>query len=225
MSDQTKKTGDEHTRQVRYDRVAIAATTGLVIFLGLLTAFIVDGRIAERAWLQWLLERRWLAALGAAVVALIVLFAFDLTRRKNIAWRLIKRQYGQRSGDALHDKNHAAGQGRIGAHSYWGLRCFGSPSGLAIVRVLSGVNRPLFISWSAISMVETFPSPLTGRRGFETDMGARITLRERPSLTVEVPWLAEFRGFLPNSVKLRSTKLPGHGLAQKPSKRRRHGRR
>lgn len=180
--------------------------------------------MAGNLFLQWLLEHRWLAALAVILVALIALFAFDLTRRKNISWRLIARHYGKSSSDASRAKNHAAGQGKVGGHSYWGLRCFGSAGGLAVVRVLAVVNRPLFIPWSAISTVETFPSPLTGRPGFETDVQARIKLRNRPSLVIEVPWLGEFREFLPNSVKIRSTKLPGQAPAPRPSKRRRQGR-
>ena len=172
--------------------------------------------------LQWLFEHRWLAALAIAIVALIGLFAFDLSRRKNISWRSMARHYGKPSGDAFHRKNHAAGQGKVGGYSYWGLRCFSSAGGLAVVRVLAVVNRPLFIPWSAISTVETFPSPLTGKPGFETDLQARITLRDRPSLAVEVPWLSEFREFLPNSVRIRTTKLPGQAPAPRPSKRRRH---
>ena len=139
---------------------------------------------------------------GLAVVVLVVASLLDAMRPKNVAWRRLRGRCGPRPDDAAARGKHAAGRGRFGHHSYWGLRCFGGPGGLLILRLLP-FNRPLFLPWSAISAIEVSPGALTGKAGFETDMDARIEVRGDPSLTVEVPWLEEFRPLLPKAIRLR----------------------
>ena len=82
-------------------------------------------------------------------------------------------------------RNFGTGQGTVGHNTYFGLRCFGAPSGLEVGRILSFMNPTLYIPWSAIAKIDTFPSLLTGRKEFETDMQAlmspefqRMLLRE-----------------------------------------------
>ena len=55
--------------------------------------------------------------------------------------------------------------------------------------------------------VDSFPNLLTGRKDFETDMQAQILLRNQSDVTIEVPWLTEYRQLLPKSVKFRAIKL------------------
>ena len=89
--------------------------------------------------------------------------------------------------------NFGTGRGLVGDNAYLGLRCFGAPSGLEVSRILSFMNPPIFIPWTAMDKIDTFPSLLTGRKEFETDMQAQITLRGQPNLKLELPWLAEYR--------------------------------
>jgi len=138
---------------------------------------------------------------------LVAACLYDLTRSKNVAWRALHRQFGTAFDTALDRKNFGTGRGQIGDHSYFGLRCFGSPTGLEISRILSFANPPLHIPWSAIAKIDTFPSLLTGRKEFETNMQAQIVLQDRPELTIEAPWLSEYRQLLPKTVKYRAIKL------------------
>jgi len=120
---------------------------------------------------------------------------------------LLREQFGEEFGETLDRKNFGTGRGQLGDHTYFGLRCFGSPDGLEVSRIISLVNPPLYLSWSAMAKIDTFPNLLTGRKDFETDMQARIALRDQSEVTIEVPWLTEYRQLLPKSVKYRAIKL------------------
>jgi len=186
--------------------------TGIVLAAGLilLVAFVTYSAIADLGWLTWILARGWLATLAIIVIALAALFVFDLTRPKNAAWRTLRERFGTDFGESFDRRNFGTGRGQVGDHAYFGLRCFGSPGGLEISRILSFVNPPLYVPWTAMTKIDTFPNLLTGRKEFETDMQARIALRKAPDLdieSIEVPWLAEYRQLLPKSVKYRAIKL------------------
>jgi hypothetical protein len=225
MSDLTEQLTDEGTVEVRFDRTAVWAIGAFVALLVLLAAFVVYSRMGDSGRPYWLPAGGWPLTFAVLLLVLLALFALDFARRKNIAWRLIRRHLGLPPDAQLDRKNYGAGRGRIGGHMYSGLRCFGSPGGLGVVRMLSAVNRPLYLPWSDISTIDAYPNLLTGKPGFETDMQARITLRRQASLTVEVPWLAEFRQLTPDSVKFRSTRLPGEAPPKKRWQRQRRGRR
>ncbi len=149
----------------------------------------------------------WLMALAIIVIVLVALFLFDRMRAKNVAWREFRKQFGQVFGESLERRNFGTGRGQVGDNRYLGLRCFGSPDGLEISRLMSFVNPPIYLPWSAIDKIDSFPNLLTGRQEFETDMQAQIILRDQPELTIEVPWLTEYRQLLPKSVKYRAIKL------------------
>jgi len=124
-----------------------------------------------------------------------------------VAWRSLGARFGQPFGAALERKNFATGRAQVSDYAYFGVRCFGSPGGLEIGRIASRLNRPVYIPWSAMAKIDTFPNLLTGRKGFETDMQAQISLRDWPDLTFQVPWLTEYRQLLPKSVRYRAIKL------------------
>lgn len=149
----------------------------------------------------------WLIALAVVVIVPVAFFLFDRMRAKNVAWRAVRAQFGEGFDKSLERRNFGTGRGQVGDHHYFGLRCFGTPDGLEIGRIMSFVNGPIFIPWIKINKIDSFPNLLTGRQEFETDMQAQIVLREQPDLTIEVPWLAEYRQLLPKSVKYRSIKL------------------
>jgi predicted O-linked N-acetylglucosamine transferase (SPINDLY family) len=201
---------DERTMPVRFDRVAIGAAAGLLVCLGLLAA-----AVSPDAWLSRLFAHRWLTALTMGLIAVVALTLVDLMRPKNLMWRALRRRYGPCPADARAGGDHAAGSGRLGTHSFRGLGCFASPTGLAAVRILSVLHRPLFIPWSAIAAIEAYPSLMTGRPGFETDMQASVRLRDQSSPAVELPWLAEFRERVPKTVGFHSAKRPERVRAAK----------
>lgn len=149
----------------------------------------------------------WLLIPTAILFILVALSLFDLTRAKNTAWRSLSQSYGEPFGEITNRKNFATGSGQVGDHSYFGLRCFGTQNGIEISRIISVVNPALYIPWSAITKIDTFPNLLTGRKDFETDMQSQIVLSDQPELSIEVPWLAEYRQLLPKAVKYRSIKL------------------
>ncbi len=149
----------------------------------------------------------WLLAPAAILFILAALSLFDMTRAKNKAWRSLSQSYAEPFGEITNRKNFATGSGQVGDYSYFGLRCFGTQDGIEISRIISAVNPPLYIPWSAITKIDTFPNLLTGRKDFETDMQSQIILSDQPELSIEVPWLAEYRQLLPKSVKYRSIKL------------------
>jgi hypothetical protein len=149
----------------------------------------------------------WLATLAAVAVAIIAALLFDTARPKNAAWQKLREQFGEAFGATFDRKNFGAGRGQFGDFRYIGLRCFGSPDGLEIGRIMSFLNPSLYVPWSAIAKIDAFPNLLTGRQGFETDMQAQIVLRDQPDMVIEIPWLTEFRQLLPKSVKFRSIKL------------------
>jgi|GEM_PF-1873054 len=198
---------DEPTQTLHRDPTATRASFVLLGGIVLLVAGIIYSAVAGLPWLPWLLERSWLLILVVIVIVAIGWFLFSIARPKNIAWRSLRGQFGQKFGETLHQKNFGTGRGQVGDHAYFGLRCFGSPSGLEVSRIVSFVNPPLYIPWSAMAKIDTFPNLLTGRKDFETDMQAQITLRDQPELTIEVPWLTEYRQLLPKSVKYRAIKL------------------
>jgi len=175
-------------------RAAAAFGAGLMLFV----AVVVYGAIVGPVWLVFL-----------AVIVLIapILVAVDLMRSKNIAWRALRSRFSAGFDAGLDRKNFGTGRALLGGFSYFGVRCFGAPRGLEISRIVSRVNLPVNIPWSAVDKIDTYPNLLTGRQGFETDMQARITLRDDREYQVEVPWLTEYRQLLPKSVKYRSIKL------------------
>ncbi len=192
MSD---RTDTRRAADVRHDRASVAALVAL--------AAVVLSALAARVLLPAVFARLRLP--GAVVTVLVVAWLLDVMRRKNVVWRFLRRRCGPRPDATPARGKHAAGRGRLGVCSYWGLRCFGTAGGLLVVRLLP-LNRPLFLPWSAIAAVEASPGALTGRTGFETDMDARIELRDEPGFTVELPWLEEFRALLPKRMRYRKTK-------------------
>lgn len=186
----------------RLDQTAMRGLIVISIASALIIAAIAFGSASGVAWMKG-----WMTAAGVVVILLGAVVAFDLARPKNVAWRLLGHKFGQPFREVPDRDKLSAGRGQLGENWYFGIRCFASPEGLEINRIVSPVNPPLSIPWSAIGKIDTFPSLLTGRQGFETDMQAQITLNEMPALTVEVPWLMDFRKFLPKSVKYRSIKL------------------
>ena len=198
---------DEPAQDKRPDRTASRARVTLVTGLALLAAGIVYSSMANPGWLTWLLARTWLATLAVAIFVLVAGLLFDISRPKNVAWRSLREHFGKDFGEILDRKNFATGRGEISDYTYLGLRCFGSPSGLEISRIMAFMNPPLYLPWSAIAKIDTFPNLLTGRKEFETDMQARINLRDQSEIMIEAPWLTEYRQFLPKSVKFRAIKL------------------
>lgn len=198
---------NEPTQAKRLDQTAFRASVALIGGLVLLAACIIYSSVAGLGWLPWLLARGWLVTLAVVIIALVALFLFDMTRPKNVAWRSLCQQFGAGFGEVLDRKNFGTGRGQVGDYSYFGLRCFGSPGGIEIGRIMSFVNAPIYIPWSAMAKIDTFPNLLTGRKDFETDMQARINLRNLSEVTLEIPWLTEYRQLLPKSVKYRSIKL------------------
>jgi len=198
---------DEPTPAKSSDQTATRARIALITGALLLAAGILYSVFTGLGWLPWLLAHGWLLALVIVILALMVLFLFDMTRAKNVAWRSLSQQFGTGFGATLERRNFATGRGQVGDHSYFGLRCFGSPDGIEIGRLVSFVHPPLYIPWSAMTKIDTFPNLLTGRKDFETDMQAQIVLRGQSEFTVEIPWLTEYRQLLPKSVKYRAIKL------------------
>jgi len=198
---------DDSTPAMPLDKLASRARATLVTGIVLLAICIIYSAVANLGWLSWVLARGWAISLFVVVFGLIALFLFDITRSKNIAWRALRQQFSDDFGEILDRKNFATGRGQVGDFNYLGLRCFGSPSGLEINRIVSHVNPPLYIPWSAMDKVDSFPNLLTGRKDFETDMQAQILLRNQSDVTIEVPWLTEYRQLLPKSVKFRAIKL------------------
>ncbi|MGI9342150.1 MAG: hypothetical protein ACR2QV_04830 [Gammaproteobacteria bacterium] len=181
-----------------FDAVARRAAAGCVVGLVLVIAFAAYGAIAGPGWLVFI-----------AIIALLVSIgvAADLMRSKNIAWRALRSRFGTGFDAELDRKSFGTGRALLGGFSYFGVRCFGAPGGLEISRIVSRVNLPINVPWSAVDKIDTYPNLLTGRQGFETDMQARITLRDDREFQMEVPWLTEYRQLLPRSVKFRSIKL------------------
>ena len=198
---------DEPTQPKRLDQTATRAGIALVAGFALLAASIIYSVMTNLGWLPWLLARGWLVTIAIFVITLMSLFLISMTRPKNVAWRSLHELFGEEFGETLDRKNFGTGRGQVGDHAYFGLRCFGSPSGLEISRIVSAINQPLHIPWSAMAKIDTFPNLLTGRKDFETDMQAQIVLRDQPDMTIEVPWLTEYRQLLPKSVKYRAIKL------------------
>ncbi len=199
---------NEQTVPARFDRASMQAAAVLALCLGAMAAFIVYDRLSNGGAWRGLPGRGWLLAFAASLLACVVLAALDVTRRKNIAWRALRARFAEPVDPAPDRKNYGAGKVRLAGYAYWGARSFGSTGGLVVMRVLSVIHRPLHVPWSAIAHVEAYPNVLTGNPGFETDMGARVTIRGERSVTLEVPWLAEFRNFMPKTVKFRLVKLP-----------------
>lgn len=191
----------------KLDKPAIVARVVLIFAGVLLIAAAVFSALSGAGWFSRLLANGWLLTLVLILLAAAGLFLHSISSAKNIAWRQLARQFGQPFGENIDRKNFSTGRGLVDNHAYLGLRCFGAPSGLEVGRIVSFVNPPLYIPWSAINKIDTFPSLLTGRKEFETDMQAQITLREQPELKVELPWLSEYRQLLPKSVKYRAIKL------------------
>ncbi len=198
---------EELTQPQRLDQTATRASISLATGFVLLAAGIIYSVVADLGWLPWLLARGWLVTIAVIIIALASLFLLSITRPKNVAWRSLRGLFGEEFGETLDRKNFGTGRGQVGDHSYFGLCCFGSPSGLEISRIVSAVNQPLFIPWSAMVKIDTFPNLLTGRKDFETDRQAQIVLRDQPDMTIEVPWLTEYRQLLPKSVRYRAIKL------------------
>jgi hypothetical protein len=189
---------DELVQVARSTRAPANVRIGLIAGLSMLLLVMIGCAFA--GWL-------WLAALAAVAAAFIGALLFDTTRPKNAAWQKLREQFGESHGTPLDRKTGAAGRGQLGDYHYFGVRCFGSPDELEIGRIMSFLNPPLYIPWTAITKIDTFPNLLTGRRGFETDMQAQIILRDQPDLAIEIPWLEEYRQLLPKSVRFRSIKL------------------
>jgi len=198
---------DESPQTLRRDQTALRANIALIAGVAILAVGIIYSAIAGLGWLPWLLAHGVLLSLAVIILALIGWFLFALTQQKNIAWRSLRQQFGTAFEETLDRQNFATGRGQVGDYAYFGLRCFGSPGGIEIGRIMSFVNPPLYIPWSAMTKIDTFPSLLTGRKDFETDMQAQLKLRDQPELSIEVPWLTEYRQLLPKSVKYRSIKL------------------
>lgn len=198
---------DEPIHPKRFDSIAVRANVALASGLALLAAAAAYGLVSGAGWMTALLERGWLVALLVIAVAGVAGVLLDLARSKNVAWRWLRQRFGAAFDERVERRNFGTGRAQIGDHGYFGVRCYGSPTGLEVGRIASLVNRPLCLPWSAMAKIDTFPNLLTGRKGFETDMQARITLREQPDLAVELPWLAEYRQLLPKSVKFRAIKL------------------
>jgi hypothetical protein len=189
---------DELVQVARSTRAPANVRIGLIAGLSMLLLVMIGCGFA--GWL-------WLAALAAVAAAFIGALLFDTTRPKNAAWQKLREQFGESHGTPLDRKTGAAGRGQLGDYHYFGVRCFGSPDELEIGRIMSLLNPPLYIPWTAITKIDAFPNLLTGRRGFETDMQAQIILRDQPDLAIEIPWLEEYRQLLPKSVRFRSIKL------------------
>jgi hypothetical protein len=189
---------DESVQAARSTRAPANVRIGLIAGLSVLLLVMIGCAFA--GWL-------WLAAVSAAAAALIVALLFDAARPKNAAWQKLRERFSESTGTPLDRKTGAAGRGKLGDDHYFGLRCFGSPDELEIGRIMSFLNPPLYIPWSAITKIDAFPNLLTGRQGFETDMQAQIILRDQPDLAIEIPWLKEYRQLLPKSVRFRSIKL------------------
>jgi hypothetical protein len=189
---------DELVQVARSTRAPANVRIGLIAGLSMLLLVMIGCGFA--GWL-------WLAALAAVAAAFIGALLFDTTRPKNAAWQKLREQFGESHGTPLDRKTGAAGRGQLGDYYYFGVRCFGSPDELEIGRIMSFLNPPLYIPWTAITKIDTFPNLLTGRRGFETDLQAQIILRDQPDLAIEIPWLEEYRQLLPKSVRFRSIKL------------------
>lgn len=211
MNGATDSKNLERSAPARFDPPALRAAAVFAACIAAAGAFVAWGRVTHGPAWQAVASRAWLAALLGLLVVAVALVALDITRRKNVSWRHLRARFGQPFEPAPDPKNHGAGQGRLGPHTYWGVRSMGSKGGLIVARMVGPLYGPLHIPWSAVSAVEAYPNVLTGRRGFETDMGAKLTLRGAQSVTLEVPWLAEFRQFMPNSVRFRLVKLPAQG--------------
>ncbi len=189
------------------DRTAFRARIALAAGFTLLAVGIILSSVTDLGWVAWLLAHGWLATLAIVVIATLALLLFDMTRPKNVAWRSLREQFGEEFAEGFDRTHFGTGRGRVGDYAYFGPRCFGSPGGLVISRIMSFANPPLYIPWSAMAKVDTFPNLLTGRKDFETDMQAQIVLRDQPDLTIETPWLTEYRQLLPKAVKYRAIKL------------------
>ncbi len=202
------KAANNRTVTARFDAAAVRAAVVLAVCLVAVAAYLAWERLAGGLW-QGLPGRGWLLALAVLLIGCITLGALDVTRRKNVAWRALRARFAGPLDPAPDRSNYGAGKARFSGHAYWGTRSFGSAAGLAVARVLSPLNRPLLIPWSAIAAVDAYPNVLTGNPGFETDMGATLTIRGEHPVTLEVPWLAEFRNLMPKSVRFRLVKTPG----------------
>lgn len=201
MNDETAMNAGEPAPRPELDQTARRGLLALAVIVALAVALVAWGAATGTGWWGWALT------MCIVVVALAAAFAWDLARPKNLAWRSLAQQFGAAFREQPDRKNLAAGRGQVGGNWYFGVRCFASPEGIEVNRIVSFVNPPLSVPWSAIAKIDTFPSLLTGRKGFETDLQAQVGLRDDPSLTVEVPWLTDFRKFLPKSVKYRTIKL------------------
>jgi hypothetical protein len=189
---------DEPVEVARSARAPARIRVGLIAGLSVLLIVVIGSAFAGLLWL---------AALLGMAVAVIATLLFDTARPKNAAWQNLREQFGEAFGATPDRKNFGTGRGQLGDYHYFGIRCFGTPDGLEIGRLMSFLNPSLYIPWSAITKIDTYPNLLTGRQGFETDVQAQIVLRDQPDLAIEIPWLSEFRQLLPKSVKFRSIKL------------------
>jgi len=197
----------ERPATTRLDRTALRARAALVVMSVLLIAWVIVGAVTGRGGLPWLLGNVRLTVLVAAIVAILGGMLLDATRQKNVAWRSLRERFGAGFSDRPDRSTFGTGRGLVGEHAYYGLRCFGCADGLEVGRILYFLNPPIFIPWSAMAKIDTFPNILTGRKDFETDEQARIHLRDPSDLTLEVPWLKEYRQLLPKTVKYRAIKL------------------
>ncbi len=207
MNAESDKVTDTAISSMQLDPAATRVLMMGGAFVVLVIGIVLYGSVTGQAWWQAIAERGWLLALGAIVLIAVALFVFDYTRQKNIAWRQLRGELGQELADVSDRSNFATGRGKIGPFWYYGFRCYASPTGLEIVRMMSFVNKPVSVPWSGVVKVDTYPNLLTGRQGFESDMEAQITLKGESSMVLEVPWLQEYRQLLPKSVRYRAIKL------------------
>lgn len=195
------------TENPKLDKLALWAWILLGTTISFLILWILYSALNDMGRLGWLTSNSWLLLFLLLLIVAFCWFLYSVSRPKNIVWRAAAAQFGEPFGEKLDRRNFGTGRGLIGAHAFYGLRCFGLPSGLEVGRIVSFINPPLYIPWSKISKIDTYPNLLTGRKEFETDMQAQITLRDEPELHLELPWLVEYRQLLPKSVKYRAIKL------------------
>lgn len=189
--------GEEGTAQRRW----------LIVGIVLLAVVVIVSAFAYPGWLSWLFQRSWVVALVILVIAIGIGYLTDRIRPKNTAWTRLRAQFAAEFATVADRTTFGTGRGQVGAHSYFGLRSFATTEGLEICRILSMLNPPLHIPWTAMAKIDAYPNLLSGRKGFESDMQARVFLRDQADLVIEVPWLKEYRQLLPKSVKYRSIQL------------------
>jgi hypothetical protein len=183
-----KLMSEEHAEETRFDRPAVLVFASVAIFFGLAVILIA------------VLEQTWLITLVALIVLAVFVLAYLYTRRKNVAWRVFQKNFGEKFTDMQYKKDPATGPGKLGEFTYMGVSSYGSPTGLEVRGLLCP---SISIPWGAISKIDAVPNVLSGRKGFESDMEARVTLRDHPERGFQFPWLKEFHAMLPRTVKYR----------------------